>query len=138
MHPTPNLTESSGSPKSWKLISSLFKYHIWGREGGPSPKVTQVSGPPQGLEPLVVLPPEGLHNSGAPPGRSRPESLLLPASEGRPGGRTEEVSAAGKNANGRGAPAWDSGDSRAGGWGSGARDASLHRGAGGRTAARRL
>lgn len=40
LHPTPNLTESSGSPKRWKRISSLYKYRIWGTEGGPSPKVT--------------------------------------------------------------------------------------------------
>lgn len=52
------------------------------------------------------------HLVNPPSGRSRPEPLLLPAPEGRPGGRVEEVSAAGWNASGRGGPAWGGGDSR--------------------------
>lgn len=92
--------------------------HLGHREGRPSPKDTQESGCPRGVQLLVILFLEGLHSSGSPSGRSRPEPLLLPAPEGRPGGLAEEVSAAGRNASGRGAPAWGGGDSRAGGWGS--------------------
>lgn len=55
-----------------------------------------------------------------PSGRSRPEPLLLPAPEGRPGGRAEEVSAAGRNASGRGAAAGSGGDCPAGSRGGGA------------------
>lgn len=64
--------------------------------------------------------PGGFTPLGAPPsGRSRPEPLLLPAPEGRPGGRAEEVSAAGRNVSGRGTPARGGGDSQAGGRGGG-------------------
>lgn len=77
---------------------------------------------------------------GPPRGGAGPSPSCSPAPEGRPGGRAEEVSAAGRNASGRGAAARGSGAARqaAGAAGPSARHASLHRGAGGRAEARRL
>lgn len=119
MHPAPHLTLSSGNPKRWKRLSSFSKHHIWAQRGR---SLTQ------GHTAIRRSPRRGAtrttRSRGAsllqgPLGEELAQPLLLPAPEGRPGGRAEEVSTAGRNAFGRGAPARSGGDSWAGSRGGG-------------------
>lgn len=63
--------------------------HLRLREGNPSPKVTQESGSPQGVEPLAALPPRagGFTTLRAPPqGGAGQSPSCSPPPRGGPGG----------------------------------------------------